>query len=109
MGALPLLLQGLPAVLLIIFSLVPMISSKIFQTFVCTPFQTGVNEDGEATYRHFNTADEYRLECGTSVGSGAIEMTEEYASVYGVAVAYLFIWPFGMPLFFLLDQDPNRY
>jgi hypothetical protein len=85
------LMQALPLVLLIMFCLTPMISTKIFETYVRDEFMIGLDSNGDPIYKMYLAVD-YRLAYDS----------EEYAQAHAAATFYAFIWPVGMPLFFLL-------
>lgn len=90
------LLTGMPAMLVTMFALLPMISAKIFHAFVCTRFVVTSSQsasEGSATYRYFLDADNYRVECDDG---------PEYAQVRATAVVFMLLWPIGMPIVFLL-------
>lgn len=91
------MLNALPAVLFIAFCVCSGVSTGIFASWACEKFEV----DSEAgTSRAFLTLD-LRVECDAKADP-------EYARIMAFAMAFVAIWPVGVPLLYLALLLPCR-
>jgi hypothetical protein len=76
--------RTLPLVLVVTFLLVPSIATKIFQSFLCDPFEFNAN----MTKRYLH--DDLSMDCDQP----------EYAATVNAAVVLIFVWPVGCPVLY---------
>ena len=82
-------LHVLPLALLVLFALVPSVSARVFSTFSCERF--GYN-DALHEHRYFLLAD-MTVECSVH----GVWRSNEFT---GLAIAFVALWPVGVPLLF---------
>eukprot|EP00322_Chrysochromulina_rotalis_P031368 CAMPEP_0115875040 /NCGR_PEP_ID=MMETSP0287-20121206/24876_1 /TAXON_ID=412157 /ORGANISM="Chrysochromulina rotalis, Strain UIO044" /LENGTH=901 /DNA_ID=CAMNT_0003330259 /DNA_START=255 /DNA_END=2960 /DNA_ORIENTATION=- len=84
----------LPFALPALFAIVPLVSSRIFATFSCEPFEyveAEYVEGSPAVMRAFLYRDP-SIECNDG---------NEYKSLVSLAIGLIFLWPVGVPCLFL--------
>jgi len=82
------LMQALPLLLVITFTIVTIVSNKIFSTFDCENVQL----DGERSIRYLRT--DVSVECTTEHGN--------YDSILGITWVFFAIWPVGVTVLYLI-------
>mmetsp|Transcript_14795 Transcript_14795/g.39539 ORF Transcript_14795/g.39539 Transcript_14795/m.39539 type:complete len:438 (+) Transcript_14795:2667-3980(+) len=88
--------RSVPPFLLLTFLLVPSSSTRIFKAFLCEPIE--YSSDGNSTVTRRYLHDSLDVDCDS----------DEYGAVQSVAVAFVCIWPVGIPLLYALLLWGNR-
>ena len=96
-AALASMISNLPLTLVVLFSLLPTVSQRIFSTFSCEPFGY---DDAKKAERFFMFAD-YAVECADG--------SSEYDKLVGLAGGLIVLWPIGVPLFFFVLLLASRF
>jgi hypothetical protein len=79
----------LPLMLVTSFLLVPSTSTMIFKTFLCDPIEINQFANDTDRYRSY-LHDDLSLSCDS----------DEYFRTKGVALAFSFVWPVGVPIMY---------
>ena len=84
-------IKGVPVAVLIAFVLTPVVSKGLFSTFDCKQYAI---DDTAGSYGRFLVED-LSIRCSTSDYTNS-----KWDSVVGMTIAFIFVWPVGMPLLF---------
>ena len=103
--------QHLPTFsLLVLFCLVPSMSSRLLGAFRCTTFgfDDRVGGSGAAISRRF-LMDDLRIVCPDDTGGEPKALYQTFHQVRAIAIVGVVLWPVGVPLFFLYLALRGRF
>ena len=98
------LFAALPLVLFASFLLCGTTSSSIFRAWDCVEYESGGADGAQLAFLRLDPS----LRCWATDADGTTHLTAEYSRVRNAAIAFVAVWPVGLPLLYLLLLIPQR-